>query len=58
MNKCSCDSCLFSDQCFDNRPCEHYSPIDCDDIEIIEAGRRQFYADWFSYLEDAEASII
>lgn len=59
MNKCSCESCLFFDQCSDSYPCEHYSPADGgDDNEIIEAGRQQFYADWFSYLKDAEASII
>lgn len=56
MNKCSCDSCLFSDQCSDDYPCEHYSPVDDDQDLLIEAGRVEYRMEWSAYIRDAEAS--
>lgn len=57
MSNRSCQYCLFFEQCSASRTCQHYSPIEPeDDDDLIERGRKQFAAEWRSYMAESQDS--
>lgn len=51
-----CSSCYFEEGCEEKTICEHYYPIYDEPSErkinrIIENGRKDFYKEWFDYID-------
>lgn len=58
LHKRYCGNCYYAELCNSDEVCDAYTPLNtggCEDdkyIEkLIENGRRDFYAEWFRYLE-------
>lgn len=48
-----CDSCLFGDQCYEPRGCDHYYSTDGSaEEEFSERAARLFVEDWMAYISD------
>lgn len=50
-----CRNCLFDDICPSVKLCEHYAPIEDDDVEFRrydEARRKEFKEDWMEYVSE------
>ena len=52
--KKSCESCYFSSQCRQNKPCEYYTPVDKDHEDLVikeenEKVRKEFEKEWLNY---------
>lgn len=59
MNKENCRECIFEENCSTRNKlecCEYYCSLNDDNddmlIEYIESHRREFYAEWFRYVNN------
>lgn len=57
MKKKSCENCFFNYRCNSSVPCDDYIPDikDNEDVAygaIIEKRRRDYYDEWYTYIND------
>lgn len=50
----TCDQCFWSDECFSETICPHFTPMTEDIDEVIEVRKSEFLQEWYDYVYDYE----